>query len=417
MTTIFALASGSVPAAIAVLRVSGPDASAIAGRVHGLPEPRRASLRRLLDPADGTLIDRALVLWSPGPGTATGEDVLEWHLHGGPAVVRAAEALLASLGARPAEPGEFTRRAFANGRLDLTEVEGLAELVAADSEAARRAALAQADGALSRRVAEWQAATLELSARIEALIDFDDEDDVGGDMTPILSDAAALRGELTEALRSPSAERLREGARVVLAGVPNAGKSSLFNALVGRDAAIVTEVAGTTRDVLEAAVEWDGVPVLLIDTAGRRATEDRVERIGVERAEAAAAKADLVLWLDDGPAPDGALALHPRADVRGPAPDGRLAVSVVTGEGLVPLRRAILERLAPLMPGRGQMALTARQRAAIAAAAEALDALNPDPLLAAESLRQVRAAWDRLTGRAGTEEMLDALFGRFCIGK
>ena len=414
--TIFALASGSVPAAIAVLRISGPAVPAIARAVHGAPEPRRATLRRLLDPADGTLIDRALVLSFPVPDSSTGEDVLEWHLHGGRAVVAAAERVLLALGARPAEAGEFTRRAFANGRVDLTEAEGLAELTAATSDAARRAALAQADGALSRRVAGWQARTLELAARVEAAIDFDDEEDVSGELAPVHAGLAGLRAELLATLAAPSAERLRDGVRVVLAGPPNAGKSSLFNALAGRDAAIVTDVPGTTRDVLDAAVEWDGVPILLQDTAGQREAADAVERIGVERAEAAAAAADLVLWLGDDAPPPGAVPLHARADERAGV-EGRLAVSAVTGEGLAALRDAILERARTRLPGPDQLALTARQRAAIGAAAEALEGTEADPLLLAERLREVRGAWDRLTGRAGTEEMLDALFGRFCVGK
>ncbi len=417
MTTIFALAGGSVPAAVALMRISGPDARAVAGAVHGLPEPRRASLRRLADPADGSTIDRAVVLWLPGPATATGEDVLEWHLHGGRAVVRAAERALLALGCRPAEAGEFTRRAFANGRIDLTEAEGLADLIAADSDAARRAALAQADGALSRAVAGWQARTLTLAARTEAAIDFDDEDDVAVDLAAVRADMGSLAAELRTELAHPSGERLRDGVRVALAGPPNAGKSSLFNALIGRDAAIVTAVPGTTRDVIEAAVEWDGVPLLLLDTAGQRDTADEVERIGVERAAAAMERADLVLWLGDGGAPPGALALHPRCDGRGAAPCGRLAVSAVTGEGMDALRSTLLDRARALLPGPDAQALTARQRAGLARAAEALEARDDDPVLLAESLRQANAAWDRLTGRAGTEEMLDQLFGRFCVGK
>ena len=331
-------------------------------------------------------------------------------------MVAAAERVLLSLGARPAEAGEFTRRAFANGRIDLTEAEGLAELTAATSDAARRAALSQADGALSRRVAGWQARTLGLAARVEAAIDFEDEEDVSGELAPVHAGLAGLRAELLATLAAPSAERLRDGVRVVLAGPPNAGKSSLFNALAGRDAAIVTDVPGTTRDVLDAAVEWDGVPILLQDTAGQREAADAVERIGVERAEAAVAAADLVLWLGDDAPPPGALALHARTDER-PVVTGRLAVSAVTGEGLAALREAILERARTRLPGPDQLALTARQRAAIGAAADALEGTEADPLLLAERLREVRGAWDRLTGRAGTEEMLDALFGRFCIGK
>ncbi len=414
VSTIFALASGSLPCAVALLRISGEEAREIAERVHGVPPPRLASLRRLVDPADGSIIDRALVLWLPGPGTATGEDTLEWHLHGGRAVVAAAERALLALGCRPAEAGEFTRRAFANGRIDLTEAEGLADLIAADSDAARRAALAQADGALSRAVNAWQTRTLGLAARVEAAIDTDEE--VAVDLNTVCAEMVALAGELRGELAGPSAERLRDGVRVVLAGPPNAGKSSLFNALVGRDAAIVTPVAGTTRDVIEAAVEWDGVPLLLIDTAGQRDTGDAVERLGVARARAAVASADIVLWLGEDEPPPGALALHPRADER-VVVDGRLAVSVVTGEGLAGLREVVLERARDLLPGPDSLALTARQRGAIAAAADALGAADDDPLLTAESLRQANAAWDRLTGRAGTEEMLGELFGRFCVGK
>ena len=416
-TTVFALASGPLPSAVALMRVSGPGARAVAERVHGLPPPRRASLRRLVDPADGAPLDHALVLWFPGPDTATGEDVLEWHLHGGRAVAAAAARVLGALGCRPAESGEFTRRAFANGRIDLTEAEGLADLVAADSDAARRAALGQAEGGLSRAVAGWQARTLDLAARTEAAIDFDDEDDVAVDLAAVRAGMAGMAGELRTELARPSAERLRDGVRVVLAGPPNSGKSSLFNALVGRDVAIVTAVPGTTRDAIEAAVEWDGVPLLLIDTAGRRETTDEVERIGVERAAAAVARADLVLWLDDAEPPPGALALHPRADERGEAPAGRLAVSAVTGGGLAALRSTALERARALLPAPDGLALTARQRAGLAAAADALETRDDDPLLLAESLRRANAAWDRLTGRAGTEEMLDRLFARFCVGK
>ncbi len=415
--TIFALASGSTPSAVALMRVSGPSARRVAERVHGLPPPRRASLRQLVDPADGGLLDRALVLWFPGPRTATGEDVLEWHLHGGVAVVRAAERVLAALGCRPAEAGEFTRRAFLNGRIDLTEAEGLADLIAADSDAARRAALSQADGALSRAVAGWQARTLDLAARTEAAIDYDDEEDVAVDMAAVRSGLAALTADLRAELAQPSAERLRDGVRVVLAGPPNAGKSSLFNALVGRDAAIVTAVPGTTRDVIEAGVEWDGVPLILVDTAGQREATDEVERIGVARAAQAVERADLVLWLGEDAPPDAALALHPRADERRAVPAGRLAISVVTGEGLGALRSRIVESARACIPGPDALALTTRQRAGVAAAADALDGGEEDPLLLAESLRRANAAWDRLTGRAGTEEMLDQLFGRFCVGK
>lgn len=417
MKTIFALANGSLPSAVALMRISGPEAGAIAERVHGLPPPRRASLRRLCDPADGSPIDRALVLWLPGPDTATGEDVLEWHLHGGRAVVAAAERVLAALGCRPADAGEFTRRAFANGRIDLTEAEGLADLVAADSDSARRAALAQADGALSRAVAGWQARTLRLAARVEAAIDFDDEEDVAVDLAAVRMGVNGLAEELRTELAQPSAERLRDGVRVVLAGPPNAGKSSLFNALIGRDAAIVTAVPGTTRDVIEAAVEWDGVPILLVDTAGQRDTADEVERIGVARAAAAVERADIVLWLGDDSPPGDAVALHPRADERTESPPGRLGVSVVSGDGLAALRAAVLRRARALLPGPDAHALTARQRSALATAADALAARDDDPLLLAESLRLANAAWDRLTGRAGTEEMLGELFGRFCVGK
>ena len=423
--TIFALSSGPPPAGIAVVRISGPQASAallaLAGR---LPESRRASAVQLRDPADEALLDRALVLWLPGPGTATGEDTAELHLHGGRAVIAAVENALARLpGLRRAEPGAFTRRAFANGRIDLAEAEGLADLLSAETELQRRSALAMASGELSRVVEGWRVRALELSAAVEAALDFADEDDVAGVSIGLSADCCKLADDLEGWLRRPRAEILREGFRVVIAGPPNAGKSTLFNVLVESEAAIATPIPGTTRDVLTQPVALDGVPFVFADTAGLRTdSHDPVERIGIERALAASDAADLVLWLGSvGERPDGAWQLAPqcdRSDCEAVA-DPRHAVSALTGEGIDALRADLVATARAAMPAPGQVALGQRQhrlldecRQALAEAASA-----HDPLLAAEHLRLARLALDRLVGRSGTEDMLDALFGRFCIGK
>ena len=281
--TIFALSSGSPPAAIGVVRVSGPAAGAALTALSGmLPQPRRASYRALRD-ADGAVLDQALVLWFPGPNTATGEDLAELHLHGGRAVVVAGEkALLGIAGLRRAEPGEFTRRSFANGRIDLAEAEGLADLLSAETELQRRSALAMAGGAFSRQVEQWRDRVLVASAAVEAVLDFGDEDDVSDLPPDFVSRLTDLRGELQTWLSRPRAEALREGFRVVLAGPPNAGKSTLFNALVEDEAAITSPLAGTTRDVLTRAVSIGGVPFLFGDTAGLRdETGDEIEAIGI----------------------------------------------------------------------------------------------------------------------------------------
>ena len=423
--TIFALSSGSPPAGIAVVRISGPHAGealhALAGR---LPEPRRASAVRLRDPGDGALLDCALALWLPGPGTATGEDVAELHLHGGRAVIAAVEGALARLpGLCRAEAGAFTRRAFANGRIDLAEAEGLADLLSAETELQRRSALAMASGELSRVVEGWRVRVLALSAAVEAALDFADEDDVAGVPIGLSPDCRKLADELEAWLRRPRAEILREGFRVVIAGPPNAGKSTLFNVLVESEAAIATPIPGTTRDVLTRPVALDGVPFVFADTAGLRTdSHDPVERIGIERALAASDAADLVLWLGSvEERPDGAWQLAPqcdRSDCEAVA-DPRHAVSAMTGEGIDALRADLIATARAAMPAPGAVALGQRQhrlleecRAAIADAAQA-----HDPLLAAEHLRLARVALDRLVGRSGTEDMLDALFGRFCIGK
>ena len=423
--TIFALSSGQPPAGIAVVRISGPQASAallaLAGR---LPHPRRASAVRLRDPADGALLDRALALWLPGPGTATGEDTAELHLHGGRGVVAAVENALARLpGLRRAEPGAFTRRAFANGRIDLAEAEGLADLLSAETELQRRSALAMASGELSRVVEGWRVRVLALSAQVEATLDFADEDDVAGLPAAFAGECLALGDELEVWLARPRAELLRDGFRVVIAGPPNAGKSTLFNCLIESEAAIATPIPGTTRDVLTHPVALDGIPFVFADTAGQRSdSHDPVERIGIERALAASANADLVLWLGvEEDRPDGAWQLAPQCDrpdreaVAGP----RHVVSALTGEGIDALRADLVATARAAMPAPGQVALGQRQhrlltecRASIAEAAQA-----HDPLLAAEHLRLARLALDRLVGRSGTEDMLDALFGRFCIGK
>lgn len=418
--TIFALSSGAPPAGIAVIRISGPEAAgALAALAGGLPEPRRATLRALR--RDGELLDRALILFFPGPESATGEDVAELHLHGGRAIVGAARAALAAMGGlREAAPGEFTRRAFENGRIDLAEAEGLADLVAAETEAQRRAALLLAGGALGRQTEVWRERLLAIAARIEASLDFSDEGDVGDPIAGIAPDMAALAGDIETWLARPPAERLKDGIRVVLAGPPNAGKSSLFNALAGRDAAIVAASPGTTRDLVEAPVAIGGVAFVLIDTAGIRETEDQVETIGVERARASASAADMLLWLGDPAAkPPGAVAIQSKADLR-PSPAGAdLAVSAVTGQGLPELTRLLVERARQLLVPEGEISLNERHRWCLGEVVSALHGggLEDDPLIAAEALRAARSALDRLTGRARVEDMLDALFGRFCVGK
>lgn len=418
--TIFALSSGLPPAGIAVVRVSGPGAggalAALAGR---LPAPRRAAFVRFRD-AQGAPLDDGLALWFPGPATATGEDLAELHLHGGRAVVAAVLAALAALpGLRQAEAGEFTQRAFEQGRIDLTEAEGLADLLAAETESQRRAALALAEGGLGRLVDGWQRAILHASALVEGELDLSDEDDVGESGAGFTAVLAPVADELRAMLANPPAERLRDGVRVVLAGPPNAGKSSLFNALIGRDAAIVTEIAGTTRDRIEAPVVLEGVPLLLTDTAGlHEGGDDPVERIGIARTGEALAEADLVLWLGAADeAPPGAVLIAAKADLEAARPG--LPVSVKSGAGLAALRASLLERAHGLLPRPDTLALNARHRDVLRDVADALEAAVEahDLLIAAEHLRLARAGLDRLTGRAGVEDMFDALFGTFCVGK
>lgn len=425
-TTIFALSSGAAPAAIGVIRISGPQAcgalQALAGRI---PPARRAVTATLRD-AEGALLDRALVLWLPGPNTATGEDCTELHLHGGRAVITAVEQALAALpGLRRAEPGEFTRRAFTNGRIDLAEAEGLADLLAAETELQRRSALALAGGSFSRTVEEWRLRLLTLSAEVEALLDFSDEDDVApsGWDERFTWNIAGLIADLEAWLARPRAEVLREGFRVVLAGPPNAGKSTLFNALVESEAAITSPIPGTTRDVVTRPVAIAGLPFLFLDTAGlREQTADPIEQTGIDRARSEVDRADLVLWLGpDAQCPSGAWNIEAQCDRADhpakAAPRHRL--SARTGEGLDALRADLIATARLALPRPGEAALNLRQNRLLAEAHQALAAAQglTDLLLIAESLRLARVAFDALLGRTTTEDMLDALFGRFCIGK
>jgi len=427
MDTIFAVSSGAPPAAIAVLRISGTQAFGAVQQLAGdVPPPRRAALRTLRDGA-GDALDLALVLCFPGPRSATGEDLAELHLHGGRAVVRAVETALAALpGLRPAEAGEFTRRALLNGRLDLSEAEGLGDLLTAETEGQRRAAIRSAGGAVRRNAEEWTTRLLGIAARIEAELDHGDEDDVAGiDPLPDLRIAAAALGhDIAAVAARPPVERLRDGLRVVLGGPPNAGKSTLFNALAEREAAIVSPIAGTTRDRIEVPVVRAGLAWLLIDTAGlAEETDDPIEAIGVARARDALLEADLLLWLGDDPPPPHRCSLwvHARADAEGrpPAREGQIAVSVHEGSGLAALWHRMSEVAASLLPPPDLVALNARQRGWCVAAADALAraSLLGDALLFAEELRAARRALDAITGRAGVEDVLDALFGKFCIGK
>ncbi len=417
--TIVAISSGAAPAAIAVIRVSGPQAAVVAEALAGgVPEPRRAVLRTLRD--GGAALDRALVLWFPGPGTATGEDLLELHVHGGRAVIAAVERAVTALpGVRGALPGEFTRRALLNGRIDLAQASGLADLLSAETETQRRAALAAAEGALSRDVARWLDALLGIRALVEAMIDHDDEEDVGDHGAAVAAAIAQLRGELAVTLSRPTVEQASAGIRVVLAGPPNAGKSSLFNALLGRDAAIVTPIAGTTRDRIDAIVHRDGRTFTLVDTAGLTETDDPVEREGVVRSHAAMAVADVVLWLGDPAEAGQGVAIHSRCDLPGrdAVPMGSLAVSALDPGSVEAVWALVAVRAESLSLTTESYLLHAAQRAILEAAAADLATDASDPLIRAEALRRASRGLARLVGVDETEAVLDRLFARFCIGK
>lgn len=422
--TIFAVSSGAAPAAIGVIRVSGPKAGICLETLTGRTiTPRRASLAKLMSP-EGALLDEALVLWFPGPNTATGEDLAEFHCHGGRAVLSAVcDALGAMEGLRPAEQGEFTRRAFANGQIDLAEAEGLADLLEAETELQRASAIANASGALSRQIDNWRESVLRLSAQVEAALDFSDEDDVSELPEGFTWNIDKLASDLASWLDRPRSERLGEGYRVVLAGPPNAGKSTLFNALIESEAAITSAIAGTTRDVIERSVAISGVPFTFVDTAGLRADAgEEIEALGIERAEKELDRADLVLWLgQEGQGPDASWEVAARSDAGNfvSKSDARFEVSAQTGAGMSELKQALVEIARGQLPKPGEAALNTRQHDRLREAHIAVKSARDlsDLLLIGEELRRARVAFDRLVGRATTEDMLDALFGRFCIGK
>lgn len=421
MDTIFAVSSGRPPAAIAVLRVSGPSAIGAATTLAGpLPAPRTAGLRTLRH--EGLVLDQALVLVFPGPPTATGEDLVELHLHGGRAVVAAVErALSEQPGLRPAEAGEFTRRALANGRIDLIQAQGIADLLEAETEQQRRLAMDSADGVVSRLVAQWMAELSRVGALIEATIDFDDEDDVEAiDTVRIDAETRALADELAGVLARPSVERYRDGIRIVLVGPPNAGKSSLLNALIGREAAIVSPIAGTTRDRVEAQVVRRGRAYTLIDTAGlREETDDPIERIGIERARVALASADIILDLTGTDDSERSIRVFAQADRREDAPRGAIPTSVYDPATIDRLWGEIERWGDAVLGGGAEATFHVEQRRAIDAAHRALVASldSDDLLLRAEEVRTATRALAGLLGVDATETMLDALFARFCVGK
>ncbi len=425
MKTIFAVSSGRPPAAIAVVRISGPQAFAAAEALAGpLPAARHASLRGLRD-TDGALLDRALVIVFPGPATATGEDLVEIHCHCGRAVIAAVERALSSQpGLRLAEPGEFTRRALTNGRIDLTEAEGLADLLEAETESQRVAAMTAAEGRVSQAVRGWMDAVAMLSARIEAMLDFADEDDVASDAVAfdaIVAEIDVLAVAIEAVVDAPPVERLKDGLRVVIGGPPNSGKSTLLNLLGERDAAIVSPISGTTRDRIEVPVLRDGIAYVLTDTAGLIDTLDPIEAIGVTRAEDALAAADIVVWLADTVPPRAdAIWVHARADLPGREglPAGRtLAIAQNDRRSLDALWTQLNQRAAAMLPRGDGIALKQHQRRQCALAVDALRYRSLDSLIIAEHLRQARTILAGVLGLDATGEMLDALFGRFCIGK
>jgi tRNA modification GTPase len=431
--TIFAAASGFGRAAVSVVRISGAASARVLERIAGgVPAPRRLSLRLLRDPETGEMLDEALVAWMPGPNSFTGEDQAELHIHGGLATRAAVLRSLAAIeGCRPAEAGEFTRRAFINGRMDLSRVEGLADLVDAETEAQRRQALRQLEGSLGTLVEGWRETLLQALAIAEAALDFSDEGDIP---TELEADVIRLGTDVRDAMRRTLAqeggERLREGFVVVLAGPPNAGKSTLLNALARRDVAIVSPVAGTTRDVIEVRCDLDGLPVIVVDTAGLRDSPDSVEQEGVARARARAVAADLVLWLVPpdgaaGPAPEGrrVMKIGTKADLGLPPEDCDTLVSARTGAGMNELLELMAEAARAGFGGGDAVLTRERHRSALRRAEEALgralSLVNGGGAieLAAEELRLSTRAVGEITGRVDVEDVLDRLFSAFCIGK
>lgn len=436
--TIFALSSGPPPAGVAIIRISGKGVRfGLETLVGSIPAPRRASLRSVRA-SSGETIDRALVLFFPGPASFTGEDMAELHVHGGRAVVAAALSELENLpGFRAADAGEFTRRAFSNQRMDLTQVEGLADLILAETEAQRRQALGQADGLLGRLYDGWRERIIRARAFIEAELDFPDEDDVPGSVSVQAWDSvAALEKEIVNHIADRRGERLRDGAEIVVLGPPNAGKSSLVNAIAQRDVAIVTPEPGTTRDLIEVRLDLGGYPVALIDTAGLREAEGAVEQEGIRRAEDRAAKADLVLWLQDVTRPEGISGPLPRALAVGTKIDlidseavrARISatfdavVSATTGDGISELLRLLAGRIADELPAAEAILTTrSRHRTALLGCVEAIRTALSDttrPIeLRADDLRRAGDALGRITGRIDVEDLLDVIFRDFCIGK
>jgi tRNA modification GTPase len=458
-STIFALSSGRPPAAIAVVRISGPQARIALEQLTGRePQPRKATLARVHEPTSGETIDDALALWFPAPHSETGEDVAELQLHGGQAVIAGVlKALAAIEGCRLAEPGEFTRRAFENGKLDLTAVEGLGDLIFAETPAQRRQAFRQLKGLIGDRAEAWRRRLIDALALVEARIDFSDEADVPEDLiVPAAEIARSLRDEIAVALADGHrGERLRDGLVVAIAGPPNAGKSTLFNRLARREAAIVSPYAGTTRDVIEVHLDLDGFPMTVLDTAGIRDSADPVEQEGVRRARVRAAEADLVLWVTDvsaagrtyGPMPtfndhaphwviENKIDLVRRSTPALAGGRGRQAsqkdeleftvsLSATEGEGVDALFGALGQFASDYFAG-GETAVVTRtrHRRALEETVGALDRAlaetaisSPREELIAEELRAATSVLGRLTGRVDVEDVLDKIFRDFCIGK
>jgi tRNA modification GTPase len=449
-STIFALSSGRPPSAIAVIRISGPQARTALERLIGrVPDTRKAALARVCDPENGEAIDEALALWFPAPHSETGEDVAELQLHGGQAVIAAVlKALGTVAGCRLAEPGEFTRRAFENGKLDLTAVEALGDLIFAETSAQRRQAFRQLKGLIGDRAEAWRGRLIEALALVEARIDFSDEADVPEDLiAPAAAIARSLRDEIAAALADGRrGERLRDGLVVAIAGPPNAGKSTLFNRLARREAAIVSPYAGTTRDVIEVHLDLDGYPLTIPDTAGIRGSCEPVEQEGIRRARARAAEADLVLWVIDVSA-GGRMGtemaqlkegpphwlIQNKIDLLRSAPaqskkdehEFIFSLSATEGEGLEELIAALAQFATDLFAGGENAVVTrARHREMLEQTVAALDRAvvegadaSPREELIAEELRQASSALGRLTGRVDVEDVLDKIFRDFCIGK